>query len=345
MYETHVTAVGNVATEVRCGISANGHPLARFRLANTARRFDSEKQAWVDGGTNFFTVWAWRTLATNVASSVSIGQPVIVQGQLRVKEVEKEGKKFFAADVIATSVGHDLSRGTAAFVRGGTMRSLSDTAITGVPATDPWAVPAASADPVNFVGVAASESSKSAEVSVGPEGWSESGLPVGPSSSGKATSGQAAKEGPHPTPVSAGAGAGAATDAPTHAGAGAQQTATDGPDQQPAPTKKAATRKARESSSVTRASAGTGVGPAPGSGTGIDTKEDRYVDMTLKKDPTQDRSTPDAPRAKPNPRTNKATSRAHSGTPKPGTSETWPTETRAQGQQAPQPTAAPASTG
>ncbi|WP_019548295.1 single-stranded DNA-binding protein [Streptomyces sulphureus] len=117
MHETHITVVGNVATPVDYRETANGDRVARFRLASTVRRFDQRLGVWVDGHTSFYTVWARRGLAANVASSVSIGEPVIVQGQLRISEKDGDTRKFVAADLSAHAVGHDLSRGTSAFVR------------------------------------------------------------------------------------------------------------------------------------------------------------------------------------------------------------------------------------
>ena len=117
MNESHVTVVGNVATPVDYRVGASGVPVARFRLASTVRRFDRQSRSWSDAFTSFYTVWAWRGLATNIASSVSRGEPVLVQGQLRVQENERDGRRYVSADLTASSVGHDLSRGTTAFVR------------------------------------------------------------------------------------------------------------------------------------------------------------------------------------------------------------------------------------
>lgn len=117
MYESQVTVVGNVATPLDHRTTRSGEPAVRFRLASTVRRFDRVRDAWEDAWTSFFTVWAWRTLATNVSTSVTLGEPVIVQGRLRVKEDEKEGRRYVTADLLASSIGHDLSRGTAAFRR------------------------------------------------------------------------------------------------------------------------------------------------------------------------------------------------------------------------------------
>ncbi|MFI7315984.1 single-stranded DNA-binding protein [Streptomyces venezuelae] len=118
MNETLVTVVGNVATTPVYRELPSG-PVARFRLAVTARYYDGAKSTWTDGHTNFFTVWAWRALGTNVQGSVSVGEPVIVQGRLKVRDEERGGQHWTSADIEAVAIGHDLSRGTAAFRRVG----------------------------------------------------------------------------------------------------------------------------------------------------------------------------------------------------------------------------------
>ncbi|WP_037618906.1 single-stranded DNA-binding protein [Streptomyces aureus] len=116
MNETMVCAVGNVATRPVYRDLANGAS-ARFRLAVTSRYWDREKNGWTDGHTNFFTVWANRALATNVGASVSVGDPVIVQGRLKVRTETRDGQSWTSADIDAVAIGHDLSRGTSAFRR------------------------------------------------------------------------------------------------------------------------------------------------------------------------------------------------------------------------------------
>jgi single-strand DNA-binding protein len=84
----------------------------------TSRYWDREKSAWADGHTNFFTVWANRQLAVNAAASLSVGEPVIVQGRLRVRMEVREGQQnWTSADIDAVAIGHDLARGTSAFRR------------------------------------------------------------------------------------------------------------------------------------------------------------------------------------------------------------------------------------
>ncbi|EFL32220.1 single-strand binding protein [Streptomyces viridochromogenes DSM 40736] len=118
MNETMVCAVGRVATQPVYREVASG-PSARFRLAATARYWDREKNVWTDGHTNFFTVWANRQLATNAAASLTVGEPVIVQGRLKVRTDVREGQNWTSADIDAVAIGHDLAWGTSAFRRGG----------------------------------------------------------------------------------------------------------------------------------------------------------------------------------------------------------------------------------
>ncbi|WP_346174413.1 single-stranded DNA-binding protein [Streptomyces cuspidosporus] len=153
MNETWVTVVGNAATRPDYWETAAGVAVARFRLAVTARRWDRAREAWLDAYTSFYTVWTWRHLAVNVAASVSLGEPLVVHGTLRVRERSSEGqggwpgerpaeragerrvpgagegageprredpggaRRWITADIDAVAVGHDLARGTSAFRR------------------------------------------------------------------------------------------------------------------------------------------------------------------------------------------------------------------------------------
>lgn len=116
MNETLVTLVGNAATGVEFRETASGG-MARFRFAVTPRRWDREKQLWADGHTSFYTVWAWRALASNLTGSVAVGEPLVVHGRLKVREEEREGQRRTFVDIEAVAVGHDLTRGTSAFRR------------------------------------------------------------------------------------------------------------------------------------------------------------------------------------------------------------------------------------
>ncbi|MFJ9676827.1 single-stranded DNA-binding protein [Streptomyces sp. NPDC101194] len=116
MNDTLVTLVGNAATGVEFRETATGG-MARFRFAVTPRRWDRGKQLWTDGHTSFYTVWAWRTLASNLSASVAVGEPLVVHGRLKVREEERDDRRRTFVDIEALAVGHDLTRGTAAFRR------------------------------------------------------------------------------------------------------------------------------------------------------------------------------------------------------------------------------------
>lgn len=147
MNETMVCAVGRVATQPVYREMASG-PSARFRLAVTARYWDREKSAWTDGHTNFFTVWANRQLAANASASLAVGEPVIVQGRLKVRTDVREGQNWTSADIDAVAIGHDLARGTAAFRRTGRAETAASP-----PQPEPnWETPAGESDDADTTG-------------------------------------------------------------------------------------------------------------------------------------------------------------------------------------------------
>jgi single-strand DNA-binding protein len=117
MKDTEITVVGNVATEPESQMTAKGVPFTRFRLATSARRWDAERGGWTDGMTSFYTVRTWRAMAGNVKESVGLGEPMVVHGRLRIREEERDGRRHAVAEIEASAVGHDLSRGTTRFTR------------------------------------------------------------------------------------------------------------------------------------------------------------------------------------------------------------------------------------
>ncbi|MEW1902902.1 MULTISPECIES: single-stranded DNA-binding protein [unclassified Streptomyces] len=146
MNDTTVTLVGNVATAVEYRETVTGG-VARFRFAVTARRWDRERNLWSDGNTSFYTVSAWRSLGANLAASVSVGEPLVVHGRLRVREDERDGQRKTFVDVDALAVGHDLTRGTAAFRRAARAESRARTDLGPHPGDGPALGPAPEADP------------------------------------------------------------------------------------------------------------------------------------------------------------------------------------------------------
>ncbi|KTR86613.1 single-stranded DNA-binding protein [Leucobacter chromiiresistens] len=112
---TTVTVIGTIATDPRT-ISAPGKAtFCTLRLASTDRRFDREQNQWVDGETNWFTVNAFRSLASHAGASFQKGQRVVVHGRLRVRRWETDEKSGTSVEIEADAIGHDLRWGVTAF--------------------------------------------------------------------------------------------------------------------------------------------------------------------------------------------------------------------------------------
>ncbi|WP_166873409.1 single-stranded DNA-binding protein [Salinibacterium sp. ZJ450] len=120
-----ITLTGFVATEPNHRLTDKGVPITDFRLGSNHRRFDKDKQEWVDTYTNWYTISTFRGLALNSMISIKKGQRVIVTGKLRLKSWENSTKSGTAVEVDADSVGHDLTFGTSAFTRTAPSRSDS----------------------------------------------------------------------------------------------------------------------------------------------------------------------------------------------------------------------------
>jgi single-strand DNA-binding protein len=114
--DTHVTVVGNVVDSPR-RVSLENGAVTNFRLASTARRFDSQTQEFVDAGTFWVDVECWNELSGNVSGSVSKGDPVVVQGTLTTHSWEGENGRRSTPRIRAAAVGHNLARGTGVFRR------------------------------------------------------------------------------------------------------------------------------------------------------------------------------------------------------------------------------------
>jgi single-strand DNA-binding protein len=119
VHEPHVTVVGNVAAPPRLRTTQQGVPVADFRVAATPRVKDRTTGEWGDGETLWFGVTAWRALGEHAAASLAKGDRVVVTGRLTSRSWEVEGgEKRSGLEVEASSVGLELSRGTATYVRG-----------------------------------------------------------------------------------------------------------------------------------------------------------------------------------------------------------------------------------
>jgi single-strand DNA-binding protein len=137
--DTEVTVVGNVVDSPR-RVRLENSSVTNFRLASTARKYDSAKQEFVDAGTFWVDVESWGDLGGNVARSVSKGDPVIVRGTLTTRSWESEHGRRSAPQIKAIAVGHNLQRGWTDFHRPSRAVPSVDEATAPPAATEPTAV-------------------------------------------------------------------------------------------------------------------------------------------------------------------------------------------------------------
>ena len=89
--------------------------VATFRVGTTPRTRDGQG-GFKNGETVWTSITCWRTLAQNVKESVHVGDPVVVIGKARTERwVTPQGDKRERHFVEATTVGHDLAKGTSIF--------------------------------------------------------------------------------------------------------------------------------------------------------------------------------------------------------------------------------------
>jgi len=112
--EATVSVSGYIATQPKGGWTKDGTRTVSMRLGWTPRRIDKATGEWVDQPSSFVSVICYRRLAENAALCLRRGDPVAVKGSLRVREYGDEPRRT-AVEVIADTIGHDLSRGITVF--------------------------------------------------------------------------------------------------------------------------------------------------------------------------------------------------------------------------------------
>jgi single-strand DNA-binding protein len=114
--EAHFSVIGFVATQPRGGYTKGGSRSVSMRVGWTPRSFDRGTGEWADQPSSFITVQCYKKVAEHVAVCLRRGDPVVVRGTLRVREfVDQQGVRRSSVEVMADSIGHDLSRGITLF--------------------------------------------------------------------------------------------------------------------------------------------------------------------------------------------------------------------------------------
>lgn len=114
----YVTLVGYVAQDPNIRTTATGKQLTKVRVGTTPRYRDNETGQWRDAESSYYTITCWNKLAAHVRASLHKGDPVIVKGKLKTSTFEdKNGQLKTSVEITADTMGHDLSRGPANYMR------------------------------------------------------------------------------------------------------------------------------------------------------------------------------------------------------------------------------------
>jgi single-strand DNA-binding protein len=114
----YVTLVGFVAQDPIQRPTKNGVLVTDLRVGATPRVQDRVTNEWRDGDTSYYNVSCWRRLGDNVRASLRKGDPVMIKGKFRSRTfTDKAGVTRTVIDIMADTVGHDLNRGVANYLR------------------------------------------------------------------------------------------------------------------------------------------------------------------------------------------------------------------------------------
>lgn len=104
--ETIITIVGNLVGDPALRFTGNGAAVANLTVASTSRYFKDGE--WHDGEPLFMRCNAWKSVAENVAESLTKGDRVIVTGQLRQRSFEVNDERRTVIELDVDEIGPSL---------------------------------------------------------------------------------------------------------------------------------------------------------------------------------------------------------------------------------------------
>ena len=111
-----ITVVGNLTRDPELRYTPTGQAVVKFGIA--VNRFYVNRNGEKVEQTDFFNVNAWRSVAVNVAESLTTGARVLVTGRLQSRNWETEdGQKRSAVEIEAEEVAASLRFATVAITK------------------------------------------------------------------------------------------------------------------------------------------------------------------------------------------------------------------------------------
>lgn len=114
-----IKIVGTITADPELRYIPSGAAVVSFTVAANDRKFDKDRNEWVDGDATFLRCNLWRQPAENVAESLRKGHRVLVTGQLKQRSFEKDGQKRTTFEVEVDEVGPSLKWATASVSKAG----------------------------------------------------------------------------------------------------------------------------------------------------------------------------------------------------------------------------------
>ncbi|MDR6868951.1 single-strand DNA-binding protein [Microbacterium resistens] len=112
------TVIGNTTADVELRYTSNGKPVANVTVAVSDRKFDKQRNEWVDGDVWFARCTMWNELAEHAAASIHKGTRVIGFGRIVQRDWEdRDGQKRSSVEVILDEIGPSLRYATAQVTR------------------------------------------------------------------------------------------------------------------------------------------------------------------------------------------------------------------------------------
>lgn len=144
--ETVITVVGNLTADPELRYTQSGVAVANLTVANTPREFDKTANEWKDGESLFLKCTGWREVGEHIASSLSKGDRVIVQGRLKQRSYDdKDGNKRTVLELEIDEIGPSLRYAVASVTRQTGNKTQERNRAAKPEQTDVWETPGSTA--------------------------------------------------------------------------------------------------------------------------------------------------------------------------------------------------------
>lgn len=112
------TLIGNTTSDVEIRYTQAGKAVGNVTIAVSDRKFDRQKNEWVDSDVWFARCTLWGEIAEHVAGSIHKGTRVIAEGRIGQREwQDKDGVKRISVEITLDEIGPSLRYATAQVTR------------------------------------------------------------------------------------------------------------------------------------------------------------------------------------------------------------------------------------